>query len=90
MGMPGQTDPTSTHLAAELGVGYIEVLHPGIAYTWTDDATGIKIKTNLKARDCNRRPGDEDKGIIYFKSDAALWAWALRVSKAATRNRREG
>lgn len=61
----------------------LEILKPGYAYTWTDDATGLKVITNLTSRDCNRR--DPEEGIVYFKSDKALWSWANRVRAAAAR-----
>lgn len=80
MALPGQKE--SSLLSSK--IGYIEVLSPGVAYTWTDDATGIKIRTNLKASDCNRRPGDKD-GIVYFKTDNQLWKWALRVRSMTER-----
>lgn len=82
MGLPGQGDTVANN--SMIKVGEIEVLYPGVAYTWTEDATGLRIKTNLKAKDCNRRPGDEERnpGIVFFKTDAALWAWAKRVMKS--------
>lgn len=84
--MPAQGGLRSETTSLIHPVGYIEVLYPGVAYPWTDDATGLKIRTNLKARDCNRRPGEGKKGSpVLFKSDAALWAWALRVRQATER-----
>jgi hypothetical protein len=64
-------------------VNVLEILHPGYAYTWTDDATGLKVVTNLSSSDCNRR--DPAEGIVYFRSDKALWSWAKRVRTAAAR-----
>lgn len=55
----------------------LEILHPGLAFTWDETSTGVKVRTNLTPDDINKRGAD-----ALFKSDKAVWAWALRIRDA--------
>ena len=57
-------------------VGFIEIVHPGVAFEWKDNSTGLKIFTNLTVEDVNRRK----EGLVVFKSETAVWGWARRVA----------
>ncbi len=59
----------------------IEVVHPGIAYDWKPDSTGLKVVTNLTAKDINYRGKDP-----LFKSDKAVWGWAKSLQARGVYN----
>ena len=59
-------------------INRIEIVHPGVAFTWVPDSTGLLVETNLTVDDINNRT---DKPVM-FSSETEVWGWAKRISRS--------
>ena len=63
---------------ANLPLYTVEIVTPGVAFTWTADSLGVKVVTNIPVDKINNRT----ESPVLFKSESEVWKWARRVSQS--------